>query len=108
MTVPFTAFTSLLNWQQVSLLLDTVQYFAEAPKWLSIPDEAKNSIPVPMTADTLRVMLGVLDEEDAFTPQAFTIKWESSDREDAGTLVVGLPSGEQIHQPAVLSMFSPV
>lgn len=108
MTVPFAAFISPLNWQQVSLLLDTVQYFADAPKWLSIPDEEKSSIPVPMTADTLRAMLETLDEEDAFTPQVFTIQWEPSETEDSGTLIVGLPSGEQIRQPAVLSQFSPV
>lgn len=61
-----------------------------------------------MTADTLRAMLEALDEEDAFTPQVFTIQWEPSETEDSGTLIVGLPSGEQIRQPAVLSQFSPV
>ncbi|MED1721534.1 hypothetical protein [Brevibacillus parabrevis] len=108
MATPFEAFVSPLSWQQVSLLLDTVQYFEEAPKLLSLPQEEGPSVPVPVTADTLRQMLASLDEDDAFSRKPFALRWEVGEDADAGALIVELPTGETVKQPAVLSAFSPV
>lgn len=108
MSRPFEAFTSPLSWQQLSLLVDTVQYFEDAPKWLSIPSEQGASVAVPMTAETLRVMLGTVSEEDAFTRVPFSLDWEDGSEEGNGVLVVTLPNGEKVRQMTVLSMFSPV
>lgn len=104
----FESFVSPLSWQQVSLLLDTVQYFEDSPKLLSIPDEQGASVPVPATADTLRAILACLDEEDAFTPKPFAFEWEAGQEEGTGVLIVTLPSGETVRQPVVWSQFSPV
>ncbi|MFS0553259.1 hypothetical protein [Brevibacillus sp. 179-C9.3 HS] len=104
----FEAFVSLLSWQQVSLLLDTVQYFEDAPKLLSLPQEQGASVPVPITSDTLKAMLGCLDEEEAFSRQPFSLRWEADGDEGSGHLVVELPNGETVRQPTVLSAFSPV
>lgn len=108
MTRAFEAFTSLLNWQQISLLLDTVQYFEDAPKWLSIPSEQGASVAVPMTAETLQAMLGCVAEEDAFSRVPFSLDWENGMEEGSGMLIVGLPNGETVRQMTVLSQFSPV
>ncbi len=104
----FEAFVSPLSWQQVSLLLDTVQYFEDAPKLLSLPQEQGASVPVPITSDTLKTMLGCLDEEEAFSRKDFSLSWEAAEDEGSGYLVVELPNGDTVRQPAVLSAFSPV
>lgn len=106
----FDAFVSPLSWQQVSLLLDTVQYFEDAPKLLSLPQEQGASIAVPITADTLKLMLGSLDEEDAFARKPFSLNWEADGEENAGSghLIVELPNGETVRQPADLATFSAV
>lgn len=108
MTNPFEAFQSPLSWQQVALLLDTVGYFEDAWKWLSIPDMHGASVAVPLTADTLRVMLAALSEEDAYTRQLFSFGWVPGENEDTGTLQVGLPTGEMVEKSVMLSQFSPV
>ncbi|MBH0330298.1 MULTISPECIES: hypothetical protein [Brevibacillus] len=104
----FEAFVSPLSWQQVSLLLDTVQYFEDAPKLLSLPQEQGAAVPVPITSATLKSMLGCLDEEEAFSRKAFSLRWETAGDEASGFLVVELPNGDTVRQPAVLSAFSPV
>ncbi|QRG65336.1 hypothetical protein [Brevibacillus choshinensis] len=108
MSRAFETFTSPLSWQQLSLLLDTVQYFEDAPKWLSIPNEQGASVAVPMTAETLRAMLGCVREEDAFTRVPFSLDWEDGSEDGKGVLVVSLPNGETVRQLTVLSMFSQV
>ncbi|MDF2679668.1 MAG: hypothetical protein K0R47_858 [Brevibacillus sp.] len=108
MSRAFEAFTSPLSWQQISLLLDTVQYFEDAPKWLSIPNEQGASVAVPMTSETLRAMLGCVTEEDAFSRVRFSLDWEDGSEEGSGVLAVGLPNGETVRQLTVLSQFSPV
>ncbi|WP_421617691.1 hypothetical protein ACAF76_009515 [Brevibacillus sp. TJ4] len=104
----FEAFTSALNWQQVSLLLDTVTYFEDAPKLLSIPAEQGETVAVPLIADTLRSMLSELDEQDAFARRPFHLSWEAGQDEQTGTLVVGLPSGATVRQATDLTQFSAV
>ncbi|TKI55207.1 hypothetical protein E8L90_06970 [Brevibacillus antibioticus] len=104
----FEAFVSPLSWQQVSLLLDTVQYFEDAPKLLSLPQEQGASVPVPITSDTLKSMLDCLDQEEAFSRKAFSLRWETTEDKESGFLVVELPNGDIVRQPAVLSAFSPV
>lgn len=108
MTRPFEAFQSPLSYQQVALLLDTAEYFEDALKWLSIPDERGTSVAVPLTADTLRVMLGALREEDSHTRELFSFNWVPADDEDRGVLQVGLPNGQRTEQTVVLSQFSAV
>ncbi|MGZ0049592.1 hypothetical protein [Brevibacillus gelatini] len=108
MATPFEAFVSPLSWQQVSLLLDTVQYFEDAPKLLSLPQEEGPSVAVPVTADTLKKMLACLDENDAFQRKPFALRWEGGEDGDSGHLIVELPNDETVRQPAVLSAFSPV
>ncbi|MFD2371452.1 hypothetical protein ACFSO0_16115 [Brevibacillus sp. GCM10020057] len=108
MSRAFEPFVSHLSWQQLSLLLDTVQYFEEAPKWLSIPGEQGVSVPVPMKADTLRAMLACANEDDAFARAAYSLDWEVGEEEGSGVLIVRLPNGESVRQQTVLSQFSPV
>jgi len=108
MSRAFEPFVSPLSWQQLSLLLDTVQYFEDAPKWLSIPDEQGASVPVPMTVDTLRAMLACADEDDAFARVPFSLDWEEGTEEGSGVLVVLLSNGQAVRQETVLSRFSPV
>jgi hypothetical protein len=103
---PFERFVSELNWQQVSLLLDTVLYFEEAPKLLSIPDVTGTRVAVPLTAETLRVMLGVLDESEPFEKKRFVFDWQEAD--DSDELIVELPNGETLRQPTDYQAFSPV
>lgn len=108
MARPFEAFVSPLSWQQISLLLDTVQYFEDAPKLLSIPNEQGESIAVPITGDTLHAMLACLDESEAFARKPFFFDWEEAETEGSGTVIVRLPNAETVRQEAVLSQFSPV
>jgi len=108
MATTFESFISPLSWQQVSLLLDTVQYFEEAPKLLSLPQEEGASVAVPITAETLTAMLRCLDEQDAFTRKSFDLSWEEGEQSGYGTLVVKMPTGDTIRQPADWSLFSAV
>ncbi|GED72297.1 hypothetical protein BRE01_59990 [Brevibacillus reuszeri] len=108
MAAVFESFISPLSWQQVSLLLDTVQYFEEAPKLLSLPQEEGASVAVPITAETLTAMLNHLDEQDAFTRKSFALSWEEGEQDGHGTLVVQLPTGDTVRQAADLSLFSAV
>jgi hypothetical protein len=103
---PFERFVSELNWQQVSLLLDTVLYFEDAPKLISIPDLSVTRIAVPLTADTLRRMLDVLDESEPFAKQRFVFDWVEGNESDE--LIVELPNGETLRQPTDYQAFSPV
>jgi len=109
MATLFESFESDLNWQQLHLLLDTVTYFEDAPKLLSIPNLQNERIAVPMTADTLRQLLAACDEAQPFEQKrfAFAFTWVQED-EQTGTLAVTLPSGQVIEQPTVVTEFSPV
>lgn len=108
MATLFASFTSPLSWQQVSLLLDTVLYFEDAPKLLSIPNERGETVAVPLTADSLSAMLACLDEQDAFARKPFKLRWEDGQTKETGTLVVELPSGDVVRQPTDLTRFSAV
>lgn len=109
MSKPFERFTSELSWQQVSLLLDTVLYFEDAPKLLSIPDLEQSPIPVPFLPDTLRVILGELPEDEPFVSKRFSFDWIStSNKESIGEVVVELPGGEIVRQPTQHNLFSPM
>ena len=108
MAVPFEPFTSNLSWQQVSLLLDTVLYFEDSPKLLSIPAERGKTAAVPLTAATLRSMLAVLDEQDANIRKPFHFHWEEGQTESLGTLVAALPDGGIVRQSVDLTRFSAV
>ncbi len=105
-TKPFERFESDLNWQQVSLLLDTVLYFEDAPKLLSIPDLQQNRIPVPLLADTLRTIADVLDENEPFSSKRFAFEWAQDEGMDV--LIVHLPNGESVRQITDYKTFSPV
>ncbi|UFJ42294.1 hypothetical protein LOK74_07335 [Brevibacillus humidisoli] len=109
MTKPFEPFHSDLNWQQVSLLLDTVLYFEEAPKLLLIPDLEQERIAVPLLADSLRMLLGELDESQPFAARrfGFSFNW-TNETEQTGELVITLPSAKTVRQPTKLTDFSPV
>jgi hypothetical protein len=107
MTQPFARFESELSRQQISLLLDTVLYFEEAPKLLSLPDLGETRIAVPLLPDTLRAMLDSLPEEEPFAKKRFHFEWASLG-EAKGDVLVTLPSGETIRQATNLEQFSPV
>lgn len=106
MTKPFETFESELTWQQVSLLLDTVMYFEEAPKFLSIPDQQQTSIAVPLLADSLRSILESLPEEAPFEKKRFRFEWSGTGQE--GDLIITLPNGKSFRQFSKLADFSPV
>ncbi|MEJ8546085.1 hypothetical protein [Brevibacillus borstelensis] len=108
MGVPFESFASQLTEQQVSLLADTVQYFADAPKLLSIPDEQGNRVSVPILPETMGSLLAVFPKGAETEKLTFGFRWESGEDEGVGTLVIALPDGTKLRQPTVLSQFSPV
>jgi len=108
MAKPFVRFESDLNWQQVSLLLDTVLYFEDAPKLLSIPDREQTRVPVPLTSETLRVILAQLDEENPFAAKRFGFEWEEATESEQDVLIVHLPNGDHWRQPTDYQAFSPV
>ena len=109
MEKPFDSFSAELNWQQVHLLLDTVLYFEEAPKLLSIPNLEGERIPVPITAETLRELVQAMNESEPFEKQRVTFSFDWTDEAaSTGTLLVTLPSGKEVRQQAVLTQFSPV
>ncbi|MBO8162645.1 MAG: hypothetical protein H0Z34_02870 [Brevibacillus sp.] len=105
----FEPFSSELNWQQVSLLLDTVLYFEEAPKFLSIPNLRQERVAVPLTADSLRAMLGELDEAEPLAAKRFGFSFTWTDEAtQSGELLISLPSGKSIRQETDVTLFSPV
>ncbi|USG68101.1 hypothetical protein NDK47_12790 [Brevibacillus ruminantium] len=108
MGVAFESFTSELSGQQVSLLADTVQYFADAPKLLSIPDEQGNRVAVPILPDTMSSLLQVFPEGAEQEKRSFGFRWEAGDDEDKGYLVIILPDGNVLRQVTELSRFSAV
>lgn len=103
----FEPFWSELSRQQISLLLDTVLYFEEAPKLLSLPDTEEKHIAVPLLPDTLRRMIEALPQEDGFARHRFQFAWQAAG-ENAGELLISLPDGQQIRQKTDLTLFSPV
>ncbi|GAA4701930.1 hypothetical protein [Brevibacillus fulvus] len=107
MAKPFEDFQAQLSWQQLSLLLDTVSYFQEAPKYLSLPAESGERLAVPLLADTLREMLDSLPEEEPLLKKAFAFAWQAR-TEDEGELHVALPNGRMLQQYTKLADFSPV
>ncbi|NGQ96307.1 hypothetical protein G3578_14170 [Brevibacillus sp. SYP-B805] len=107
MTQPFAPFASSLSRQQVSLLLDTVLYFEDAPKLLSIPDGNETPVAVPLLPETLRSMLDSLPEDEPFAKGRFQFDWLSHG-ENLGELLVTLPTGETIRQRTALDQFSPL
>ncbi|MFY0544282.1 hypothetical protein [Brevibacillus sp. H7] len=106
MAKPFERFESDLNWQQVSLLLDTVLYFEDAPKLLLIPDLQQTRVPVPLVADTLRAIADTLSESEPHAAKRFAFEWEEGG--EADVLIVRLPNGETVRQPTDYQAFSPV
>jgi|GEM_PF-667756 hypothetical protein len=108
MAVPFERFTSRLNRLQVSLLLDTVLYFEDSPKLLSVPTERGEAAAVPLTAAALRAMLSALDDQEEHSPRPFIFHWEAGETESQGMLVVELPNGQTVRQSADLTRFSAV
>ncbi len=108
MSKPFEPFDSALAWQQVHLLLDTVLYFEDAPKLLSVPSTTGESIAVPLLTETLRQMLATLPEDEPWTKLPFRFDWAEGAAEGEGELSIHLPNGERISQPTVLTAFSPV
>jgi len=108
MGVPFEAFVSQLTQQRVSLLADTVQYFADAPKLLSIPDEQGNRVAVPILPETMGSLLAAFSDGMEAKKLTFGFRWEDDGGDGTGTLVIALPNGSELRQPTVLSQFSPV
>jgi hypothetical protein len=106
MAKPFERFESELSWQQVSLLLDTVLYFEESPKLLSLPEVNGATIAVPLLPDTLRTVLAALSEDEPSAKKRFLFDWSGTEAE--GDVLVTLPGGETIKQPTVVAAFSPV
>ncbi|WP_019119283.1 hypothetical protein [Brevibacillus massiliensis] len=109
MEKPFERFTAELSWQQAALLLDTVLYFEETPKYLSLPDQEGGRIAVPLLSDSLRDMLAQLDEAEPHAKQPFTFDFDWTDAEKGeGVVTILLPSGEMLSQPTQLDAFSAV
>ncbi|QDX94551.1 hypothetical protein EEL32_18255 [Brevibacillus laterosporus] len=109
MLKPFERFTSELNWQQLSLLLDTVMYFEDALKYLSIPSQSGESISVPLHPETLRLMLEEFEEEQAFEKKSVTFDFTwTSEEESHGLVHVTLPSGRELTQRTNIKEFSMV
>lgn len=105
MGMPFEAFETDLSWQQLSLLADTASYFEEAPKLLSLPTATGDTISVPLTVASLRIMLAQLSEDTPFDKQRFSVSWEEG-KPESGTVLITLPSGDIVKQPTELAHFS--
>lgn len=103
----FEAFDSELSKQQLSLLLETVQYFEEAPKLLSLPTMAGEHIALPILGATLSQMIEQLPEGDDFAKHRFHFAWEGADEKE-GVLVITSPHGTSYRQQTITSEFSPV
>lgn len=107
MSQMFDSFWSEASRQQLSLLLDTVMYFEEAPKLLSLPGLSGEHAEVPLLPETLREMLAALPEADCAFKHRFHFQWNPAGEQE-GELVVVFPDGRSIRQRTDLSMFSPV
>ncbi|MGC5323856.1 hypothetical protein [Brevibacillus sp. SYSU BS000544] len=108
MSKPFEPFATDLNFLQLSLLLDTVSYFEEAPKLISLPSES-GAVAVPLLSDTLRVMLGHGNEESPTDKRPYSFRFEWTDEaQKKGTVIVTLPSSEELKQETDLSLFSAI
>lgn len=105
MNMPFEAFETDLSWQQLSLLADTASYFEEVPKLLSLPSASGESVSVPLTVATLRVMVAQLSGDTPFDKKRFLLSWKESANE-SGEVLVTLPSGKILTQPTDLAHFS--
>ncbi|QIC05325.1 hypothetical protein GOP56_06765 [Brevibacillus sp. 7WMA2] len=109
MLKPFERFTSELNWQQLSLLLDTVMYFEDALKYLSIPSQSGESFSVPLHPETLRLILEEFEEEQAFEKKSVTFDFTwTNEEESQGLMYVTLPSGKELTQRTNIMDFSMV
>ncbi|WP_228728379.1 hypothetical protein [Brevibacillus composti] len=108
MGVTFESFASELTGLQVSLLADTVQYFADSPKLLSIPDEQGQRVAVPILPETVNRMLAAYPEGAEGETRTFGFRWEAGESDGEGTLVIRFPDGSELRQSTVLSRFSPV
>ncbi len=107
MAQAFAPFTAELSWSQVSLLLDTVSYFEDAPKWLTLPAQGGERVEVPLLPDTLRGMLATLPEEEPAVRKPFSFTFEWTDEQAAtGVVTVTLPTGGTLRQPTLLTAFS--
>lgn len=107
MSKPFESFATDLNFLQISLLLDTVSYFEEAPKLLSLPSE-NGAIAVPLVSETLRAMLTHVNEEVPTEKRTYSFRFEWTQEEQKGTVIVTLPSSEELVQHTDLSLFSAI
>ncbi len=108
MSKPFESFATNLNYLQVSLLLDTVSYFEDAPKLLSIPG-SEGTVMVPLLPVTLSKMLGELNEQEPSKTSSFAFAFEWTDEAlKRGIVIVTLPSGEKLEQPTDLAQFSAI
>ncbi|WP_134687309.1 hypothetical protein [Brevibacillus migulae] len=103
----FDSFWSELSKRQISLLLDTVLYFEDASKLLSLPSTEDEHIAVPLLPETLRQMLEALSNAEESEKRRFQFTW-NPDGQQTGELVVLLPDGRQLLQKTDLSAFSPV
>ncbi|WP_232699400.1 hypothetical protein [Brevibacillus daliensis] len=109
MSKPFDSFVCELSGIQVHLLLDTVSYFEEAPKYLSLPNQQGEAISVPLLADALRTMLEAAGGEDELEKKAFSFDFEWTDEDkQTGILLITLPDGKVIKQDTTLTDFSMV
>lgn len=108
MSKPFEPFTTELNYLQVSLLLDTVSYFIDAPKLLSIPSK-QGAVAVPLLLPSLQAMLNVLPEEDPTLKSEFSFFFEWVDEAaQTGIVRVELPTGEVVEQATHVPVFAAV
>ncbi|HZG13927.1 MAG TPA: hypothetical protein VE710_02795 [Candidatus Bathyarchaeia archaeon] len=103
----FDSFWSELSKRQISLLLDTVLYFEDASKLLSLPSTEDEHMAVPLLPETLREMLEALIDAEESVKYRFQFKW-NPDGQQTGQLVVLLPDGRQLQQQTDLTAFSPV
>lgn len=107
MNVPFEPFTSYLNKGQISLLVDTVSYFEEAPKYLSLPNEQGERVGVPLLAETLRSMLMAVEQDPSTEDHPFLFSFEWTDEKALeGVLTVVMPNGQSVRQSTQLQTFS--
>jgi len=103
----FDSFWSELSKRQISLLLDTVLYFEDASKLLSLPSTEDEHMEVPLLPETLREMLEALSDAEESVKHRFQFKW-NPEGQQTGQLVVLLPDGRQLQQQTDLTAFSPV
>lgn len=108
MSQPFEPFATELNYQQVSLLFDTVSYFEESPKLLSIPSD-QGPVAVPLLPPSLQAMMDVLSEDSPTVKKNFSFAFEWVDEAaQTGIVRIGLPTGGTLEQPTEWQAFSAV